>query len=280
MRSLLFAFALVLVSLFPASAQKGVAPAPPDILQIYRDPVKPGKMPEYSKIEAEAAQACYRANTWPYFTMQSVTGPQEVWFVSGFETYASMEKSAEPFVRNAALAQELNRLMEAKASLVTEPRTVFLRYREDLGRSSRNTGLARSGARFFTVTRVSVIPGHEREYEDSQRMIRGVRERAAAADNRAVYQVISGMPSNVYMTFSPHHSFREAAESLEGILDYDDLDDSVRGRLRELTSVSVASAETMIFAVNPSISNPAGEWIVDDPEFWKTSPPLNKPARK
>ncbi len=278
MRSPLFAFALVLVSLFPASAQKGVVPAPPDILQIYRDPIKPGKMPEYSKIEAEAAQACYRANTWPYFTMQSVTGPQEVWFVSGFETYASMERSAEPFVRNASLAQELNRLMEAKSSLVTDPRTVFLRYREDLGRNTGTSGLARSGARFFIVTWVSVIPGHEGEYEESQRMIRGVRERAAAPDNRAVYQVISGMPSNVYLTFSPYHSFRAAAESLEGILDYDDLDESVRGRLRELTKVSVASSETMIFAVAPAMSNPAGEWIVDDPEFWKTSPPLNRPA--
>lgn len=278
MRSLLFALALAVVCLFPASAQRGPTPAPPDILQIYRDPVRPGKMPEYAKVEGEAAQACYRANTWPYFTIQSVTGPQEVWFVSGFETYAAMERSAEPFARNVSLSQELGRLMEAKTNLVTEPRTVFLRYREDLG---RNNGLVRPGTRFFTVTWVSVNPGHEREFEESQRIIRGVRERAAAADNRAVYQVLSGMPGNVYLTFSPHHSFRAAAESLDGLLDYDDLDESVRARLRELTSVSVGSVETFIFSISPPMSNPAGEWIADDPEFWKSSPPLQRqPAAK
>jgi hypothetical protein len=272
MRSLLFAFALVLVCLFPASAQRPVA-APPDILQIYRDPVKPGKMPEYIKVEGEAAQACSRANTWPYVTMQSVTGPQEVWFVSGFETYAAMERSAEPFVRNAALSQELGRLMEAKTNLVTEPRTVFLRYRDDLG---RNSGLVPPGTRFFTVTWVSVNPGHEREYEESQRIIRGVRERAAAADNRAIYQVISGMQGNIYLTFSPYRSFRAAAESLDGLLDLDDLDEGVRARLRELTSISVGRAETFIFSISPPMSNPAGEWIADDPEFWKSSPPLQR----
>jgi hypothetical protein len=277
MRSL-FAFALVLVSFLPAPAQKGVVPAPPDLLQISREPVRPGKMPEYTKVESEAAQACYRASTWPYFTMQSVTGPQEVWFVSGFETYAAMERSAEPFVRNVSLSQELGRLMESKTNLVTEPRTVFLRYREDLG---RNNGLVRAGTRFFTVTWVSVNPGHEREFEESQRIIRGVRERAAAVDNRAVYQVISGMPGNVYLIFSPHHSFRTAAETLEGLIDYDDLDEGVRTRIRELTSTSVGSVETFVFAISPAMSNPAGEWIADDPEFWKSSPPLlRQPAAK
>jgi hypothetical protein len=30
------------------------------------------------------------------------------------------------------------------------------------------------------------------------------------------------------------------------------------------------------------MSNPAGEWIADDPEFWRASPPLQRqaPARK
>ena len=271
MRFPLFVFALVFVSLYPAFAQSDSGSAPPAVLQIHREPVKPGKLAEYTKIEAQAAQACYRADTWPYFTMQSVTGPQEVWFVSGFETYASMERSAEPFLRNASLSQELDRLTEAKANLVTEPRTVFLRYREDLG---RNHGLAHAGARFFTVTWVTVNPGREREFEESQRMVRGVRERAGTTDNRVVYQVTSGMPGNVYLIFSPYHSFLAAAQSLDELLDYDDLDDSVRSRLHDLTSVSVASVETMIFAISPPLSNPAGEWIADDPEFWRSSPPL------
>ena len=274
----LFRFLAAYVSLAaPLFAQQQVPP-PPDILQISRDPVKPGKMAEYKRVEGEAATACSRANTWPYMTWQSVSGPDEVWFVSGFDSYAAMERSAEPFVRNAGLAGELSRITDSKSNLVSDSRTVFLRYREDLG---HNRGLMRPQTRFFTATMVQVVQGHEHDYEESQRILRGVRERAAAADNRAVYQVVSGMPQNTYLTLSPYHSFREAGEALDGLVDYDDLDDTVRGRLRELLGTSVASTQTFIFAVDPPISNPAGEWIADDPEFWRSSPPLQRQgARK
>jgi len=274
----LFRFLAAYVSLAaPLFAQQQVPP-PPDILQISRDPVKPGKMAEYKRVEGEAATACSRANTWPYMTWQAISGPDEVWFVSGFDSYAAMERSAEPFVRNAGLAGELSRITDSKSNLVSDSRTVFLRYREDLG---HNRGLMRPQTRFFTATVVQVVQGHEHDYEESQRILRGVRERAAAADNRAVYQVVSGMPQNTYLTLSPYHSFREAGEALDGLVDYDDLDDTVRGRLRELLATSVASTQTFIFAVDPPISNPAGEWIADDPEFWRSSPPLQRQgARK
>lgn len=273
MTRLVAAVIAAFLPLLPAYAQKDAAP--PDILQISRDPVKPGKLAEYSKVETQTAEACYKAGIWPYFAVQSITGPQETWVVSGFETYGAMEKSSEPLDLNADLGSELARLMEAKGSLVSEPTTIFLRYREDLG---RNSGLVRPGTRYLTVTWTSVIPGHASEFEESQRTIRSVRERAGASDNRIVYQVTSGIPSNLYLTFSPFHTFHDAAESLDGLLDYDDFDDGTRGKLREMTSTSVASTETFIFAISPEMSNPAGEWVADDPEFWKSSPPLQRRA--
>jgi hypothetical protein len=269
--------ALFLVSIaIPVCAQQAVAP-PPDILQIYTDPVKPGKLAEYSRLENEAAHACSRASTWPYLAMQAITGPQEVWFVSGFESYAAMEKSAEPFVKNATLAADMTRLMEAKTNLVSDPHTIFLRYRDDL---SRNSGLVRPQTRYFSVTITKIHAGHEHEYEESQRLIRSVRERSGITDNRAVYQVLSGIPDDTYITFSPYRTFRDVATSLEGLLDYEDLDDGVRGRMRELLATSVLTNETFIFSVSPSMSNPQGEWIADDPEFWRSSPPLQRQTTK
>ncbi len=269
---------LTIVSLSTVVATAGAqnaASTPPAILQVYRDQIKPGKMAEYSRLEGEAAHACVRASTWPYAAVQSITGPQEVWFFSGFDSYASMEKSGEPFVRNATLAAELGKLMEAKTPLVNDPHTVFLEYREDLG---RNAGLMRAQARFFNVTIVRVYPGHEKEFEESQRIVRAVRERAGAADNRVVYQTVSGMASNTYMIFSPYHSFREAGEALGPFGQDEDLDDSTRSRLRDLRGTAVQSSETFVFAISPPMSNPAGEWLVDDPEFWRSSPPLQRPV--
>jgi hypothetical protein len=269
---------LAMVSCVAIQAQQAQSAPPPAILEIYRDPVKPAKMVEYTRIEGEAALACHRAGTWPYLTLQSVTGPQiEVWYIEGFDSYAAVEQSSEPFARNPTLSAELNRLMEAKVNLVGDARVVFAHYREDL---SSNVELVQPRARFFTVTLVTVRAGHEREFEEIHRTLKSVRQKASAADNRVVYQIASGMPKNIYLIFSAHRSLQNAGIALDPAVDdyAADVDDSTRNRLDDYTRVAVQSSETWVFSVNPAMSNPAGEWIADDPEFWRSSPPLQRQA--
>jgi hypothetical protein len=277
MSSLRFCIGFLLAaSSLVAVAQVQSVP-PPALLQIYRDPVKPSRMPEYSRIESEAALACARASTWPYLAAQTMTGPQEVWFISGFDSYDAMERSTAPFARNAALTAELNRLLEAKGNLVEQPRAVFAHYRDDL---SGNVPLIQPRTRFFTVTIVTVHPGHERDFEEIHRALRAARQRTGAADNRVVYQVASGMPRNTYLIFSAHRSLQNAGAALDPAVDEyaPDVDDSTRNRLDDYTRVSVQSSETWLFSVSPAMSNPAGEWIADDPQFWHSSPLLQRPS--
>jgi hypothetical protein len=278
MSSLRFCLCLLLASTsLPVVAQQAQSVPPPALLQIYRDPVKPSRMVEYARIESEAALVCARASAWPYLAAQTMTGPQEVWFISGFDSYDAMEHSAEPFARNAALTAELNRLLEAKGNLVEEPRAVFAHYRDDL---SGNAPLIQPRTRFFTVTIVTVHPGHERDFEDIHRALRTARQRTGVADNRVVYQVASGMARTTYLIFSAHHSLQNAGAALEPAVDEyaADVDDSTRNRLDDNTRVSVQRSETWIFSVSPAMSNPAGEWIADDPQFWRTSPLLQRPS--
>src|SRR5438270_153071 len=279
MSALRIAFSLLVLISAGLLSQAQQAPSVPlAILEIYRDPVKAAKMPEYPRIEGEAALACARASTWPYLAMQSISGPQtEVWYMEGFDSYAAVEHSSEPFVKNAALGGELNRLMEAKVNLVGDARVVFAHYRDDL---SSNSGLVQPRTRFFAVTMVTVRPGHEREYEEIHRTLRAVRQRTSAADNRVVYQVVSGMPRNIYLIFSAYRSMQNAGNALDPAMDdyASEVDDSTRNRLDDYTRVSVVSSETWLFSVNPVMSNPAGEWIVEDPEFWRSSPAMQRQA--
>jgi len=276
MSSLRFCFCLLLAAASLAAIAQSQS-APPALLQIYRDPVKPSRMAEYSRIESEAALACARASTWPYLAAQTMTGPQEVWFISGFDSYEAMEHSAEPVARNAALTAELNRLQEAKANLVEQPREVFAHYRDDL---SGNAPLIQPRTRFFTVTIVTVHPGHERDFEEIHRALRAARQRTGTVDNRVVYQIASGMPRNTYLIFSAHRSLQNAGAALDPAVDEYaiDVDDSTRNRLDEYTRVSVQSSETWLFSVSPAMSNPAGEWIADDPQFWHSSLALQRPS--
>lgn len=277
MFSLRFCFSLLLAATSIAAVAQQAESAPPPVLQIYRDPVKPSRMTEYSRIESEAALARARAGTWPYLAAQTMTGPQEVWFISGFDSYDAMEHSAEPFARNATLSAELNRLLEAKGNLVEEPRAVFAHYREDL---SGNAPLIQPRTRFFTVTIVTVHPGHERDFEDIHRALKAARQKSGVADNRVVYQVASGMPKNTYLIFSAHRSLQNAGGALDPAVDNyaGDVDDSTRNRLDDYTRVSVQRSETWLFSVSPAMSNPAGEWIADDPQFWRSSPLLQRPS--
>lgn len=252
----------------------------PAVLQIYRDRIKPSKMAEYTRIEDEAAEACAKASTWPYLTIQSMTGPQEVWFISGYDSYTAMEQTAAPFAHNASLNAELSRLQDAKANLVDSPRAIYAQLRDDL---SSNSALIPPGTRFFDVTMVTVQPGHERDYDEIHRALKIVRQRAGVEDNRIVYQVVSGMPRNTYLIFSAYHSLHNAGVALyPAVDDYStDVDDATRSRLEENVRQSVQSSETWMFSVSPAMSNPEGEWIVDDPEFWRSSPPLQRqPAPK
>lgn len=274
-RSIVFCL-LAFISAAPFAQAQQAQSAPPSILEIYRDPVKPAKMAEYARIEGEAALACARASTWPYLAMQSISGPQtEVWYMEAFDSYAAVEHSSEPFRKNAALGGELNRLMEAKTNLVGDASVVFAHYRDDL---SSNGGLVQPRTRFFAVTMVTVRPGHEREYEEIQRTLKSARRQAGSGDNRVVYQVVSGMPRNIYLIFSAYRSLQNAGNALDPAVDdyASDTDDSTRNRLDDYTRAAVVSSETWLFSVTPAMSNPAGEWIVDDPEFWRSSPAMQR----
>jgi hypothetical protein len=127
---------------------------------------------------------------------------------------------------------------------------------------------------------VTVRPGREREFEEIHRTLKAVRQRAGAADNRAIYQVVSGMQKNIYLIFAAHRTMQDAGISLDPAEDdySTDVDDSTRNRLDEDTRVAVQSSETWMFSVSPAMSNPAGEWIADDPEFWHSSALLQRQA--
>jgi hypothetical protein len=63
-----------LIGVLPAPAQPAAAPAPPKIIQIFREEVKPGKTAAHAKIEVGWPRAFAKAK-WPvyYMAVTSVT---------------------------------------------------------------------------------------------------------------------------------------------------------------------------------------------------------------
>jgi hypothetical protein len=254
----------------PVLAQAPLTPPPP-ILQINREFVKPGKLADVLKIEHDSVAAQARLKSpHSYLTIASMSGPDDLWWLHAGDSYGFFEKEQAKVAAVPGLLDAWARIPVLKADLVSDTRTVFARFRDDL---SYGRGLSGAGARYFLVTTVSVRPGHGAEFAELRKIISAGHERERAADNISVYEVESGMPDGTFLIFSSAANLDDAGalSQFRGRGVEDAIDDSARTQLRELSGSAILKSETILFAVNPDISFPAKEWIQSDPDFWSVN---------
>lgn len=123
---------------------------PPRILQIYREPLKPGTEAGYHLIEEEAARAAlFLECPHPYLGLESVTGPKEAWWFNGFESTAEQRQVTEDYANNAPLMAALNQTSQRKAGLTFQAIEVFATYRPDL---SSGTPWILGHGRYLVIT--------------------------------------------------------------------------------------------------------------------------------
>ena len=121
---------------------------PPQILEIYRDPLRSGSEARYLKIEEEAARVCAELQCpHPYLALESLRGPKEVWFLNMFESETEKQAVSDAYAKKPALMAALNDLVARKKGLIGESTNIFATYRPD----SSNGTWRLSGARFFAI---------------------------------------------------------------------------------------------------------------------------------
>jgi hypothetical protein len=114
-----------------------LAPAtqPAQILQIYRDFLKPGSDAAYREIEESAARICARMKCPnPYLAIESLTEPIEVWYLNGYASAAHETTVARGYQENAPLMAALDPIPKRKAGLILAPLNIRTTYRADLTR--------------------------------------------------------------------------------------------------------------------------------------------------
>lgn len=278
----LIAAAVVFAIAAPLAAQEAAPTAPPRVLQIYREEVKPGHGPAHAKTEAGWPRAFAKAN-WPtnYVAMTTVTGPGEAWFITGYESYEAWEKDSRNIEKNAGLQAELDQLSAQDGEHLSAGRSIALTYREDL---SHRPGVSIPRMRYMSVTIVRIRPGHNEDYEEVRKIVKAAHEKAGVKDNHSVWQVSSGMPNGTFLVMTPMRSLAEADASPQvhgqNQAYRDAIGDEGRRKLRELTTAGTLSSETMVFAFSPKMSYVAKDWIAADPEFWAPKPAAKPAAKK
>ncbi len=254
-------------------AQQTPLNPPPAVLLIVRETIKPGRRADVLEIERQSVQAQAKLKSpHTYLALTSMTGPDSVWWLNGFDSYAAIGEEQVKLSAVPGLLQEWARTPGLKTDFVFDSQPALARFRDDL---SYGGGLTSTGTRYLTVTTLTVSPGHGGEFAELRKQIRASHERARAGDNLAVYQVESGMDDGTYVMFSFAGSLDDAGTVAQFRSRASER--PAADTLQTLASKAILKSQTMLLVVNPEISFPAKTWILSDPEFWSVNPKSKEP---
>ncbi len=277
---------LMLAFAFPLLAQeKGATPAP-NILQIYREVVKPGRAAAHEKVEVGWPKAFRASKNSPhYLAMTSITGPTEAWFVAGYPSYEAWEKETKAQEADPAMSAELSRLSAADGELLDNATSITARFREDISlRPALNIG----DYRYINVVTVRVRPGMNDKFLEMRKIIKAAHEKAGMKDYYSIFAVQSGMPGPAYLIFIPMKSLKEADEAgpAHESAAYKEALGGEAGdkKLSELAAAAIMSNESSIFAFNPKMSVPPENYSVgaENAAYWNPKPVVaatSKPSK-
>lgn len=266
--SLMVAAAAVSVSLL--SAQSG---APP-VIEITREMVKEGKTYAHRKVEQEYANA-FRKNKFPftYIALASSSGPNEVWFISSYPSFAALEQNdaeSEKEPMKSALAAIEPRDGELRAS---SHRTIAV-FRPDLSYIAENP-LPIAKTRYVMIETFRVRLGKDAEWESMAKNVTGAMRKAKFSMSGYAYQPVVGAPAGTILILSPMASLKEMdgePERMKAMVEA--MGAGEFDRLMKSQGEVFQSQEAALFSVSPEMSY-AGKEIEDvDPAFWRPKPAI------
>ena len=225
---------------------------PPKVLLISRQFIKPGRKADVFKIERDSVEQQKRLKS-PHFywVLSSISGRDDLWWLNGWDSYGDIEKEMAGIAQIPGLLEQWAANPKLKAEMVTDPREMYARFREDLSYGERGEKPA-----FFLVTTVTVRPGFRTEFVELRKLIRRAQDNARAGDNATVYEVESGAADGTFVIFSSAASLEDAgtlsqvhAREFETLLSV-----QARTQFRALSTSAILSSETALFTLNPELS--------------------------
>jgi hypothetical protein len=259
-----------------ASAQE--APAPPKVLQITREFIKPGKSGAiHDRSESNFVQAMARAK-WPthYIALNSLSGKSRALYLTSYPSFEAWQKDNDAVEKNTALMGELDRLSVADGELLDSLEQFVFYYDPD---TSYRPHADLSEARYMEVTSFHVRPGHTKDWEQLAKMVIEAHQKAGTSAHWATYEIAYG-GDNEYVVLSADKSMADIDKGFaEGKQFEEAMGEEGMKKLRDLISTTIESSDSELFAINPRQSYAPEEWIKANPDFWKPKTPA-APAAK
>ncbi len=273
MRRFVTLAAVFAVALPLLAAAQSAGPTP-KLLIIYREDVKPGKTLAHAKMETAWTQALLRIN-WPtpMLALTSMSGPDQVWFTIGYDTFADLEKGTKLEESSAGFAQIRQQYGPSESDFLDSSRSMIAVLQPEL---SYKTDFDLTATRYFRVRTVRIPSGHGEDWTAMRKLLVAAFTKANTGGPLIVYRVAIGAPSGTYLIFAPYKSLAELDQqvNMREIMggDFD--------KFAELATKASVSTEDALFSINNRMSLPAKEWVAADPTFWRPKPMVAKAAAK
>ena len=260
--------ALALLAIGATSAFGQALPtSQPKLLQIYREQVKVGHAAAHAKIESGWPAAFAKAKSPDYYlALASITGPNEVWFMSPWDSYTAWGKATARDAANVELSAELDRLSLADGEHVDAMRVLEATARPDL---SHGTYPDLNKQRFWEITVMRIRPGRDDQFAAAAKAYMALATRAMPSTRWRVYQITQGMVGPTYLIFSSVDSFGQFdATMAEGMGAEKSMTAEERAIFQKFDTEALISAESNRYRLDPTMSYASAETKAADPAFW------------
>lgn len=272
-----------LMSSFAAAQDgTGASTAPPKVLVIQREVLKPGRAGNtHVKTESAFVQAMTAAK-WPthYFAAESMSGVSRALFFVGYPSFAAWEKDNEAMAKNATLTSAFDHAALVDGDLLTEFSSGAFVYNEEGSFNGSKGDIPHM--RYFEISQFRVKPGHEKEWDDLVKMYKSAYEKALPNGKWALFDSMYGVDNGgLHLVFVPMKSLSEVDQNMMDEKKFMAAvgEDGMK-KISELTASCLQSSQSNLFAFSPKMSYPPDEWVKADPGFWKPKMAAPAPAKK
>jgi hypothetical protein len=264
------------------------APALPKVLRIFREEIKQGKDVAHEKTEANFAKLAAK-HKFPtnYLGCNVVAGPSEAWFFEAHDSFKTIQASDDMREKNAAMKADLSMADSMDGELRVNATSMIAILRDDLSYRASQFAQELPKTRYFNMTIARLRPFTDMRFAELGKQIIAANEKANIDLPTAIYQVVSGGPTGMYLIFQPLKSM----ETMDGVPARSAAMMQAMG-MDKLTALYknagevITGTQTFLLAINPKMSYVSKEIAAQDPDFWMpkpamtAKPPAAKPPEK
>ena len=277
MRITMFCTAAALFCGFAAAQDQT---APPPVLRIYVEHVKPGKSAAHEKSEAAFVRTMKKVN-YPahYLALSSMAGASEAWFMEEHSSFAEVEKS-DQFGDAPGVKTEMDQASTLDGDALTSMRSLIGVYRPDLSYHVEQGMKNLPKARYFNVVTARIKAGAEPKLIATLKQLFDLYTAAAVEQPAIVYQLISGTQTGSYLIFEPMASLADWDKVPAMMKTMRDIGgkklDQILAGFNDITIFE----EPRLMTVSQKMSYVSKEFAASDPDFWTPKPPAKPAAKK